>query len=336
MKKSWSPLRLLALMACCALFVYVVERAQPSVIIEKIRLLEWTFLFLILLGAARNALRAVAWSYCLEDSGSSLSWRQLFGPRLVGDALNDLMPAGPLFGEPTRIAVVSRLIPGQTAASSVAIEFLIYVAGAILFTLSGLALALFKLATPTALRWVAAGFGIFTILSVLFLSSMISRRVSLAGEVLGLMNRLRLGRNFLDRYGKSLRAVENDIYSFFLGHRKIFLVVLAIEFISNFTGVAESYLIFKATTAHSSIFASYLLECANRAVQLVFCFIPLGVGVQEGVAAAILQALGYGASEGVSLAIIRKLRILALDAFGLLFAAKYSFAPPVRQEQETI
>jgi uncharacterized membrane protein YbhN (UPF0104 family) len=126
-----------------------------------------------------------------------------------------------------------------------------------------------------------------------------------------------------------------SIYDFFVTRRSLFLYVLAIEIATNFTGIAEAYLVLKATTAHSSVLAAYLVESASRAVQLVFAFVPFGLGVQEGAAAATLQALGYAANEGVSLAVIRKVRTLVWAALGLLLAAKLSIAKPAEQGSTT-
>ena len=83
------------------------------------------------------------------------------------------------------------------------------------------------------------------------------------------------------------------------------LGLLGLVFATNFTGIGEAYLILKVTTAHASLLTAYLVESANRAVQLVFAFVPLGLGVDEGMTAAMLRALGYGAGDGVSLAISR-------------------------------
>jgi uncharacterized membrane protein YbhN (UPF0104 family) len=78
-----------------------------------------------------------------------------------------------------------------------------------------------------------------------------------------------------------------------------------------------------------------LVESANRVVQFVFAFVPFGLGVQEGVAAATLEAFGYAASEGVSLAVIRKIRTLVWAALGLLLAAKLSIARSAEQGNTT-
>src|SRR5258708_14385582 len=83
--------------------------------------------------------------------------------------------------------------------------------------------------------------------------------------------------------------------------------------------------------ALSSVVAAYMVESTTRAVQLAFAFVPFGLGVQEGVAAATLQAFGYAASEGVSLAVIRKVRTLVWAALGLLLAAQFSIAKAAEQ-----
>src|SRR5579872_1163161 len=154
MKRTLRQLRTLASIASIALFVYVLQRSGPVLVFDKIRLLGWGFAFLILLSGARHLLRAVAWSYCVQTGGRRPSALDLFGPRLVGEALDDLTPAGPLLGQTAKLAVVSKLIPANAGASSVVIENLVYTLAAGLFMLSGLVLALFTLTTPHKFRWI--------------------------------------------------------------------------------------------------------------------------------------------------------------------------------------
>ena len=332
MKTTFRYLRPLAPIASFAFFVYVLERSGPAAVFDKIRLLGWGFALLVLLSGARHLLRAVAWSYCVQTDRPRPAPLELFGPRLVGEALNDLTPAGPVFGETAKVAVVSRLIPAQAGASSVIIENLIYALGAVLFMLSGLVLALLKLAMTHGFRWIGGELVICFLASIGVVCWIVSRRISLLGKILDYLKRAGLEWAFLERHQPYLRAVERDIFDFFQTHRSLFLAVLAIEIATNFTGIGEAYLILKVTAAHASLLAAYLVESASRAVQLAFSFVPFGLGIQEGAAAVTLQALGYAASEGVSLAIIRKIRTVFWAALGLLLAAKYSIARPTEEE----
>jgi lysylphosphatidylglycerol synthase-like protein len=331
MKKTLRHLRTLASIASFALFVYVLQRSGPEAVLGKVRLLGWGFAILVLLSAARHLLRTVAWRYCIPTPGLRPNPVDLFGPRLMGEALDDVTPAGPLLGESAKIAVVSRLIPGQTGVSSVVIENLVYILAVVLFMLSGLVLALLKPATPDGFRLVSGELVICFLVSIAVAWWIVRRRILLLGRTLDYLKRVGLRWALLDHYQHYLRAVEQTTYDFFLTRKRIFLAVLGIEIATNFTGVCEAYFILKVTASHTSLFAAYLAESASRAAQLAFCFIPFGLGVQEGVAAATLKALGYAAAEGVSLAIIRKIRAVFWTALGLLLAAKYSIARPAEE-----
>ena len=321
-------LRPLASIGSIALFVCVLQRSGPGAVLDKIRLLGWGFIVLVLLSGVRHVLRAVAWSYCVQTDGPRPTPLSLLGPRLMGEGLDDLTPAGPLLGESAKVVVVSRLIPAQTGASSVVIENLIYVLAALLFMLSGVVLAVLKLAMLQDFRWIGSGLVICLLASMVIVWWIVTRRILLLGRTLDYLKRAELRWAFLERHESALRDVEQTVYNFFLTRKRLFLIVLAIEIATTFTGVGEVYLILKITAAHTSFFVAYLVESASRAVQFAFSFVPLGLGILEGAAAATLQALGYAASEGVSLAIIRKIRTVFWVAVGLLFAAKYSIALP--------
>jgi uncharacterized membrane protein YbhN (UPF0104 family) len=309
-----------------ALFVYMLGRASTTTVLDKVRLLGWGFALLIVLSGARQVLRTLAWHRCLQPDGRRPGLLDLFGLRLMGEALNSLTPAGPLVGETAKVWAASRKMPAQSSVSSVVIENLIYYLAAVLFMLSAVVLVLLELAPLHRFRWLAAGLVICFLASMLLAARSVSKRVSL---VRGILDRLRgwgFKCAFLGRYEHDLWAMEMEIYDFFLTRKALFLGLLALELATNFTGIGEAYLILRATTAHTSVLAAYLTESTNRAVQLLFAFVPLGLGVDEGLAATTLRTLGYNASEGISLAIIRKIRTVFWVGVGLLLTAKYSFA----------
>ena len=332
MKNLLRYLRPAASIASVALFVYLLRRTGLDTVINSIRLLGWGAAALILLSGVRQVLRALAWSYCIQTGGRRPSALKLMGPRLMGEALSDLTPAGPLLGEPGKVVAVSRLIPKREGASSVVIENLVYALGAFIFMVSGLVLALVKLAPVRGIWWIAGGLVVCFAGPMVMVYWTIARRILLLGRVLDYLKRWRVRWAFLDRHQQSLRAVEQTICDFFLNRKRTFLSILVIEIATNFTGIGETYLILKVSATHTSFFAAYLLESCSRAVQFAFSFIPLGLGVQEGAAAATLRALGYVAGDGVSLAIIRKIRTVFWAVVGLLFVARYSLVLPAGEK----
>jgi hypothetical protein len=94
--------------------------------------------------------------------------------------------------------------------------------------------------------------------------------------------------------------------------------------LTSVTGVLEAYVILAVTTDHTSLFAAYVIESVNRAVNAIFPFLPLRLGVDEGGAALVFKALGYTTAAGVSLAVIRKIRSIFWIGVGLVCMARYA------------
>jgi uncharacterized membrane protein YbhN (UPF0104 family) len=331
MKRNLHYVQILATVASLALFVYMLRRASNTTVLDKARLLGWGVALLIVLSGTRHVLRTLAWHRCLEPDGRHTGLLDLFGLRLMGEALSSLTPAGPLVGETAKVWAASRRMPTQSTVSSVVVENLIYYLAAALFMLSAVVLVLLELATSHRFRWFAAGLVICFLACMLLAARSVRRRASLVQGILNCLRTLGFKCAFLKHHEHDLAAMEMEIYDFFLTRRALFLGLLALEFATNFTGIGEAYLILKATTAHTSVVAAYLAESTNRAVQLVFAFVPFGVGVDEGFAATTLRTLGYNASEGISLAIIRKIRTVFWVGIGLLLAARYSSARSGRE-----
>src|SRR5260370_32479394 len=106
--KSPRLVRSVASIASVALFVYMLHLTTPVGILDKARLLGWGFVSLLLLSGARHGLRTVAWHSCVEPDDRRPGLLDLFGLRLVGEALNDMTPAGPLLGETAKVLAVFR------------------------------------------------------------------------------------------------------------------------------------------------------------------------------------------------------------------------------------
>jgi hypothetical protein len=252
--------------------------------------------------------------------------------RLVGEALNGATPAGPLLGESVKTWAASKSMRGSSSASSVVIENIIYGLGAGLFMLSG-AVLLLAAASPRARlgSWTVAT---CLVASLLVPWAILRRRTALVTSLFDHLPATSRLKRFLAPYEPTIKAVEAEVRDFFLTRRGAFICILGVELLTNFTGVAEAYLILRVTTFRASLLTSYLVEVANRAVQLFLPFMPFGLGVEEGAAAGTLRVLGYGASQGVSLAILRRARTVFWGALGLLFAVRYCVARPIEAIEE--
>jgi uncharacterized membrane protein YbhN (UPF0104 family) len=329
MKRVAHYLRPLALIASFALFVYALRRAGITNILDAAQALGAGFILLILLSGLRHALRTAAWHTSIEPGIERPGLLNLFGLRLVGEGLNVVTPAGPLWGESVKVWAASKCMPESASASSVVIENLIYGLGAGLFMLSGSVLVLVRMSPGARLGgWMLVA---CLVASLLVPWTILRGRGPLMARLLDRLSPASRVKRLVGPYEARIKAVEAEVYRFFGARQIAFLGILGLEVMTNFTGVAEAYLILKVTTLHTSLLTAYLVEVTNRAVQLFFAFVPFGLGVEEGVAAGTLKALGDGVSQGVSLAVLRRARTIFWAALGLLLAARYYVARPVAE-----
>jgi len=321
MKKTLHYLRPAATVGSLALFAYVLRRAGVATILDSARALGAGFAWLILLSGLRHALRTAAWHASIEPGTPRPALLTLFGLRLLGEGLNVATPAGPLLGESAKAWTASRWMPASSSASSVLIENLIYGLAAGLFVLSG-AIILLVAISPHP------GLGSWIFIACLFASLPVAWTLLRRGtpSIARLLDCLPPGSRvtrFLEPYKTQIESVEAEVYRFFRARRAAFLGILGLELLTNFTGLAEAYLVLKVTTPHASLLTCYLVEATNRLVQLFLPFVPLGLGVEEGAAAGTLKSLGYSVSQGVALAVLRRARTVFWSGIGLLLAAHY-------------
>jgi hypothetical protein len=95
--------------------------------------------------------------------------------------------------------------------------------------------------------------------------------------------------------------------------------IAILETLFHLGGVAEAYITIWLITGHApTVLAAFVLETANRIVNVVFRFVPLRVGVDEAGSALITSVLGLGTAAGVTLAVVRKARVLCWSGAGIV------------------
>jgi hypothetical protein len=128
-------------------------------------------------------------------------------------------------------------------------------------------------------------------------------------------------RQLLEHKLKYLTMLEAYIFAFYSHGPFNFFIVVLCQIGFHLLGVAEAYVALRFTDLKVTLLMSFIFEAVNRAVNIVFNFVPARAGVDEASSALLSKALGLGAEAGVTLAIIRKARILFWSALGLFFFA---------------
>ena len=123
-----------------------------------------------------------------------------------------------------------------------------------------------------------------------------------------------------DAPADAVREVESRIYGVLQWPIGQIVHVVAWEGIFHVLAVAEVWLVLQLlpTGGQITLIDAFLLESAGRFVTIAFKFVPYRLGIDEAGSGAVSQVLGLGAATGVTLALVRRLRIIVLNAAGLV------------------
>jgi Lysylphosphatidylglycerol synthase TM region len=263
--------------AAAAMLAYSIHLLGAAGIRDALGRIGWGFFAIFALSGLREASRAFAWTLTL-DNGARLPVRKAFQARLVGEALNSLLPMGFLIGEPAKAEYVADHLPFATAFGALMIEFAFYSASLLLLFAVGAA-------------------------SVLSPAALITIGLLLAPAFAVLTRAQRLLRPLLD-FG---RRQPGRVWE-----------ILSLEVLYHALGIAEGYLILWFISPQRPTLASaVLLETVGRGVAIAFKMLPMRIGVDEASAAFVANRLALGTTTGLTLALVRKLRALFWSVVGL-------------------
>jgi hypothetical protein len=326
-RRQITAVGLLTAVAGTALFAWLIWKVGPAEIWSGFRQIGWNLVWILLLGGLRFAVRAAAWSVCIEPP-YRLPLADAFNAVVCGDALGNATPLGPLVGEPAKIACVRHRVPVATALTALAIENVFYTlsvgamiaAGAVALLFVGTASG--GIEPPPALRQ----FSEVTVgaIAVMFVVAawVLWRRPAVVDTLLGARRSATRepGRGWASRIDR-LRAIEREVFTFASRRGGALLPLILLELAFHALGVAEKHLtLWLILPAPPSLLTSFIVETADRFITVAFKFVPFQVGVGEVGTGLVTQILGLGAAPGVTLSIVRKARmgIWSLVGTGLL------------------
>ena len=302
-----------------ALFAWYVRGVGPTEIWSGLRSVGWGFVAIISITGLRFALRASALSRCFEPP-QRVPFSTAFTAVLAGDALGNLTPLGLIASEPTKAAFVRQHVPIGPALTAVAIETLLYTSTVAAMIGATTIALLLSVDLPRPMRnaaWIAV-----TVIGLGFCVAawLLWRRPAIIGR---LLSSLLAAQSTLHATAAKLHHLEQQIYTFAVRRRDVLAPVLASEVAFHALGVLEIYVtLWLILPAEASFLTAFILEGANRVVQVVFKPVPLRAGVDEVTTGTFTQILGYGATLGATLAIVRKVRTVFWVLVGTLLLVR--------------
>jgi lysylphosphatidylglycerol synthase-like protein len=285
-------------------------------VLDGLARVGWGFIAIVVLSGAREAVRTLAWMRTVEGP-VPLRFGQAFRARLIGEALNTLLPMGMVVGEPAKAAHAGFDIPFAAAFRALIVEFAFY--GLSLVLLFGAGFSAFFLASDLRLRipavslWLALPLGAAVVCAVVW--SRVRQATGRQGRSHG------RGSSASEWVAERLRHLGEVVFGFASRHPEHVGAIVAFEIAYQMLAVAEVYCTLQLVSpVQPSLASAVVLETVSRAITMVFKFLPMRVGVDEvgsSVAAAQVQLSG---ATGLTLALVRKLRLLFWSAIGLLLS----------------
>lgn len=296
------------------LLVFTVRRVGGwPAIVEGIASIGWWFAVVVLLGAVRMACRTRAWMICASDP--QLKFGDAFGAWLVSDAMGNLTPLGLLASEPTKILMVRTKISTVTSIASVTIENLFYTASVLVVLLTGTWLFLQLANIPQGLERVSELIIVLVALAAIVGIWAARTRPAVLSTFAPLIGKL-MGKP--DAPAEAIRDVENQVYAVPQWPLTRLAHVSAWEIAFHVAAVAEVFVVLRLLVPDITLAEAFLLESAGRFVTVAFKFVPYRLGIDEVGSGAVANALGLPPAIGVTLALVRRLRIIVLNAVGLI------------------
>ena len=296
-----------------ALLIVTVRRAGGwGAVVEGVASVGWWFIVIVLLGAFRMVCRAKAWMVC---TGGTLRFRDAFAAWIAGDAMGNLTPLGVLASEPTKILMVRKRISTVTSIVSVTVENAFYMASVLVVLFAGTWLFMQHANVPAALEQIseiillAAAVGLIVgIWAVRTRPAVLSRFAPLIAKLAGRA----------EAPAESMRDIESQIYSVPQWPMGRILHVALWEVAFHVAAVTEVWVVMAQLVPDVTLTEVFLLESAGRFVTVAFKFVPYRLGIDEAGSGAVAAVLGFAPAVGVTLALTRRIRILVLNAVGLI------------------
>jgi glycosyltransferase 2 family protein len=307
-----------------ALFIYVIRETGPAQIWSHVRSLGFGFLLILAISSTRNLSRSFAWLRCVMPEERIVGFWALWRARLAGEAIGELT-IGPLVGEPMKVLALGKRLSVSSGMSSLVVEDIAYTVSSCLMVMAGAIALLASFGLHESLRT-----AVLASLAIVFIASVgvfvvIGRRMNLGSDLAVFLNRALIRdksrRSWIEEKIGHLRRMENYIFDFYANRRTDFFLVALCEMAFHLAGVVEIYATMRLIGVDLVIPTAFMLEAINRAMNIVFIFVPVMVGVDEAGTGLVTSTLGFGVTVGVALAIIRKIRMFFWIGLGLVFMA---------------
>ena len=276
----------------------------------------------VLLWLVVYIMNAWAWQLIIDDPGpSGLSFWRVLKYTISGYAINSVTPIGVLGGEPYRIMELTPYVGAARATSCVILYSMMHIFSHFVFWF--FCLGAFVVMYFHSITWSVALILLATLayclLGIYFF--MMGYRDGLAMRMLQLFGHLPLIgkriRGLTERYGDSIRTVDEQIAALHAQSPCTFYASLLIEFLARMLGCLEYQFIFLIFNQYVGYWDCVIIQGVVSIFANLFFFMPMQMGSKEGGLAIVAKIMHMGGAYGVLVSLTTRLRELVWIAIGL-------------------
>jgi uncharacterized protein (TIRG00374 family) len=324
--------QLIALGLGIALFIYLVYETGSASLAENLKLIGPKIVIIVAIELIVDLFNTVGWWFTFAPKFRSGTFGILYLVRLAGSALNQVLPAASMGGEPAKVMLLRPHMPATASTASVLTARVAFTFAKAIFIAAGMLITWHRLKLPNDLSVpLLVGFILTLAGLVVFLMLQLRGFAQMTGRF---GRRVGIPQKWLDEIVGASSAVDAHVVDFYRSRPGDFARAIVAHLFAFSFGVLQVSLLLAWLSLPNDWQTSLAIESFSALVGFIIFVVPGSVGVQEVSKVLIFTALGLSASAGMSVGIAFRLNDIAGSVIGLaVFALLQGRALP-RVESE--
>jgi len=297
-----------------AFYVWFLSHFGTREVLGYVRLAGWGLALTISLEAFARLANTLGWWVTIGRHGHGLSFSQLFGARIAGEAIDYVTPSAQLGGQFVMAMMVRHNLEMAVGLSTVVIAALCEMVGQIAFITFALLMSINMVPRSSDFFWAILG-GLVLALAMIGAFFFVQRKhpfsylITAASKLPGID---------ADEYKDAAAAADEFLLDFYAHHRVQLVLSCACYLFAWSLGPVEIYILLRLLHQPASFEIALLVEAAGLLLERATFLIPAKLVSQEGGKALILALLGYPPGVGFAIGFLRRIKEMVWVLFGLL------------------
>jgi glycosyltransferase 2 family protein len=297
------------------LIVLIVESGLAR-ISSDLGLIGSELLVVIALEFIVDGFNTLGWWFTFPAEKRAGAFPRLFFVRLAGTALNSLLPAASMGGEPAKVYLLTGAFEVSTVIATVMASSFIFSLSKAVFIIAGTLLTFWRLQLSQGAPLVLlAGFVLTLGALTVFLGLQLRGFTGLAGRVLGC---LPIPDKWAAIVSRVMPDIDAEIGALYRSRPRDVVLAICAHQAAFLCGVLQVLLLLGRLGLPRSIHSSVAIESFAMLIGFVAFMVPGELGVQEGGKLIIFRVLGLPAAAGVTVGLAFRLTSLVGAAAGLM------------------